>query len=65
MTISGVGIIILKSNAVVTFFSEWCSSQVPVGAHNQENRSTDDVEWFLSSIQFENREKLQELGLEF
>jgi hypothetical protein len=34
-----------------------------VGAQVFENRSTDDVERFLSSIQFENREKVEELGL--
>ena len=33
-------------------------------AHAIINRSFDDVERFLSSIQFENREKLKELGLE-
>jgi len=35
-----------------------------VGALTLKNRSTDDVERFLSSIQFENREKLKELGLD-
>jgi hypothetical protein len=39
-----------------------CSSQVPVGASESENRSTVDVERFLLSIQFENRERLRELG---
>jgi hypothetical protein len=37
--------------------------RVHVGAHTHKNRSTDDVERFLSSIQFENREKLEEFGL--
>jgi hypothetical protein len=37
--------------------------RVPLGAHTHKNRSTDDVERFLSSIQFENREKLEEFGL--
>jgi len=35
-----------------------------VGAHVQKSRSTDDVERFLSSIRFENREKLNELVLD-
>jgi hypothetical protein len=35
-----------------------------VGAQDFENRSTENVERFLLSIQFENREKLKELGLE-
>ena len=32
-----------------------CSSQVPVGAQVTKDRSTNDVERFLSLIQFENR----------
>jgi hypothetical protein len=35
-----------------------------VGAQIIEDRSTDDVERFLSSIRFENRGKIDELGLE-
>lgn len=37
---------------------------ISMKAHAIINRSFDDVERFLSSIQFENREKLKELGLE-
>ena len=32
-----------------------------MGAHAQEDRSTDDVERFLSLVRFESREKLDEL----
>jgi hypothetical protein len=35
-----------------------------VGAQAIENRSSDNVERFLSSIRFENREKMEELGLD-
>jgi hypothetical protein len=35
-----------------------------VGTQIIEDRSTDDVERFLSSIRFENRGKIDELGLE-
>jgi len=35
-----------------------------VGAQFVKNRSTDDVERFLSSIRFEHREKLAELRLD-
>jgi hypothetical protein len=35
-----------------------------VGAQIIEDRSTIDVERFLSSIRFENRGKIDELGLE-
>jgi len=35
-----------------------------VGAQVLKNRSTDDVERFLSLIRFENREKIQELELD-
>jgi hypothetical protein len=38
--------------------------RISLGAQLKENRSTEDVERFLSSIRFENREKLKELGLE-
>jgi len=41
------------------------SEQLTVGAQAQKGRFTDDVERFLSSIQFENREKMDELGLDF
>jgi hypothetical protein len=35
-----------------------------VGAQIIKNRSTDDVERFLSIIRFEQREKLEEMGLD-
>jgi hypothetical protein len=35
-----------------------------MGAQVLRNRSTDDVERFLSLIRFENRGKTEELGLE-
>ncbi|UCH60345.1 MAG: hypothetical protein JSV61_02420 [Anaerolineales bacterium] len=38
--------------------------RIPVGAHDQESRSTADVQRFLSFIRFEQREKLEELELE-
>ncbi len=38
--------------------------RIPLGAPTHKNRSTDDVGRFLSSIRFENREKLKDLGLE-
>jgi hypothetical protein len=38
--------------------------RIPVGAQVFKNRSTDDVERFLSLIRFENREKLEEMGLD-
>jgi len=41
-----------------------CSTQVSVGAQVLKNRSTSSVERFLSSIRFENRERLAELGLD-
>ena len=40
------------------------SEQVHVGAHAQEDRSTDDVERFLSLVRFESRDKLEELVTE-
>ena len=40
-----------------------CSSQVHVGAQPIENRSTVDVERFLSLIRFEKRELLEELPI--
>jgi hypothetical protein len=36
--------------------------RIPLGAQVQKNRSTDNVERFLSLIRFENKEKLKELG---
>ena len=38
--------------------------RIPLGAQVLRNRSTDDVERFLSLIRFENRGKTEELGLE-
>jgi len=38
--------------------------RVPLGVHAQEDRSIDDVEWFLSSVRFESRGKLEELVTE-
>ena len=38
--------------------------RVPVGAHAQENRSTDEVERFLSYVRFDSREKLVKLGID-
>ena len=38
--------------------------RISVGAQVLKNRSTDDVERFLSLIRFENREKIQELELD-
>lgn len=38
--------------------------RIPMGAHDQENRSTADVERFLSSIRFEKRELLYKLELD-
>ena len=38
--------------------------RISVGAQFVKNRSTDDVERFLSSIRFEHREKLAELRLD-
>ena len=38
--------------------------RVPVGAQTLKNRSSDDVGRFLSSIRFESKEKLAELGVE-
>jgi len=35
-----------------------------LGAQVLKNRSTDDVERFLSLIRFEHREKLEEMGLD-
>jgi hypothetical protein len=35
-----------------------------LGAQILKNRSTDDVERFLSLIRFEQREKLEELGVD-
>ena len=35
-----------------------------MGAQVLRNRSTDDVERFLSLIRFENRGKMEELGLD-
>ena len=37
--------------------------RISVGAHARKDRSTNDVERFLSQIRFENREELEELGL--
>ena len=38
--------------------------RVPVGAQILENRSADDMERFLSLIRFENKGKMEELGLD-
>jgi hypothetical protein len=38
--------------------------RVPVGAHAQEDRSTDEVGRFLSMLRFESREKAEELATE-
>jgi len=44
-------------------FREGCGSeQIPVGASDLKKPSTDNVEWFLSMIQFENKGKLGELS---
>ena len=60
--------IIIPNRQVEELFNldslSWCSSQVHVGAHSYKNRSTDDVERFMSSIRFENREIIEELGLD-
>ena len=37
--------------------------RTPVEAHIPENRPTDDVERFLSSVRFESKGKLAELGV--
>jgi len=37
------------------------SEQVPVGASAQNDRSTDDVERFLSSLRFDSRVEVEEL----
>ena len=34
-----------------------------MGAHTQEDRSTDEVERFLSMLRFESRGKVEELGV--
>lgn len=34
-----------------------------VGAHDLKNRSTVDVERFLTLIRFENRKKMEDLGI--
>jgi len=39
--------------------------RISVGAQDQEDRSTADVGRFLSSIQDENRGKIDKLGLDF
>ncbi len=39
--------------------------RIPVGAQVLKNRPTNDVERFLSLIRFENRRKMEELGLDF
>lgn len=38
--------------------------RISVGAQELKNCSTDNVEMFLVSIQFQNREKLAELGFD-
>ena len=58
------------------FSLQTCSEQVPLGAHDQKRPSSvvfdsgeslrdsppqDEVEWFLSMLQFESREKVEEL----
>ncbi len=37
--------------------------RIPLGAQAHKNRSTEEVERFLLSIRFENKGKLEELGL--
>ena len=37
------------------------SEHVSIGAHAQEDRSTDEVGRFLSLVRFESREKVEEL----
>jgi hypothetical protein len=64
LTISGSRIIILTRITDVHFPQPRSSSQIRLGAQFVKNRSTDDVERFLSSIRFEHREKLAELRLD-
>jgi hypothetical protein len=64
LTISKRGIIILISTAEVKLHQSRSSSQLRLGAQVSKNRSTDDVERFLSLIRFKHREKLAELGLD-
>jgi hypothetical protein len=52
------------SNVEVTNFPHKTGSeQVSVGALAQEDRSTDEVGRFLSSVRFESRGKLAKLGV--
>jgi len=44
----------------MSFFISSGSDQLLVGAHTHRNRSTDNVERFLSLIRFEQREQLEE-----
>jgi hypothetical protein len=48
----------------VHFYQSRSSTHISVGAQVLKNRSTDDVERFLSLIRFEHREKLEEMGLD-
>ncbi len=52
---SGLGRSPLKAETGVRF---------PLGAQYAENRSTDDVERFLSITRFDNQEKMEELELD-
>jgi len=67
LTIFDVKIIILihtisLSQSDLIYFPR-SSEQLTVGAHDLKDRSTDDVERFLTSIRFENRGKIEELEL--
>jgi len=65
LTIFEIEIIIPTSNVEVTYFSpQTGSEQVPVGAQTLKDRSTNEVERFLSSIRFESKGKFDELGIE-
>jgi len=64
LKISESKIIILTRITEVHFPQSRSSTQIIVGAPNFENRSTDDVERFLSLIRFEQRGKLEALGLD-
>ena len=65
MTELEIEIIFLTSNVEVTNFPHKTGSeQVHMGAHAQEDRSTDEVGRFLSSIRFKSRGNLAELGNE-
>jgi hypothetical protein len=52
----------IEGNPFVRYFLlQTGSEQIPVGAHAQEDRSTEEVDWHLSMLRLESRGKWKNL----